>query len=257
MHAFLNTAFEAVRLASRELTRAQSRLEKLEISEKGHNDFVTDIDARVETIIIEQIKEAYPAHHFYGEELGGTLEGDHVWIIDPIDGTNNFMRGLPHFCISLALQYRGVVEHGLIYDPMRDELFTASLGRGAFLNQKRLRVTGRDKLEKALLSTGAPLYGNIEKLAHYMKSLQRLYPRCSGIRRMGSAALDLAYVAAGRLDGFWECDLKKWDVAAGALMVKEAGGLVGNYKGQQNVSNEGDIVAATPKLFLEIVKYLN
>lgn len=248
MNPFLNTAIKTVREAGVIMLRAQDNLSRLKTAKKGKNDYVTEADHQVETFIIETLKEAYPDHHFYGEETGGSLEHDEVWIIDPIDGTNNFMRGVPYFSISVALMHKGVVKQGVVYNPMLDEMFAASRGNGAFLNQHRIRVTPNQLLKNAMLATGSP-HKDCEALDRYVKSLETLYPQCSAIRRSGSAALDLAYVAAGRYDGFWESGLEIWDIAAGALLVKEAGGIVSDFAGGKTFLETGNIVAATPKLF--------
>ena len=249
MSAILNIAIKAARLAGKIIIHAQDNLESLAIIEKGRNDFVSKIDRQAEEIIIETIKKAYPEHAILGEESGEIDVGrsETLWIIDPLDGTTNFLHGFPQFCVSIAVQDRGVVTHGVVYDPVRDELFTASRGRGAQMNGKRLRVSNLDKLDRALLGTGFP-FREFGFLDNYINLFKTLLPKCAGIRRAGAAALDLAYVAAGRLDGFWEFGLKPWDVAAGGLFIQEAGGWVTTLEGNKDYINGHNILPASPKI---------
>jgi myo-inositol-1(or 4)-monophosphatase len=199
--------------------------------------------------IIEIVRKAYPEHGFLAEESGASAsDAEYVWIIDPIDGTTNFIHGFPQYCTSIGVTHRGALAHAVIYDPVKNELFTASKGRGAFLNDRRIRVTPLTKLGEALVGTGFP-FKELGRLDLYSRQLQRMMQTCSGVRRAGAAALDLAYVACGRLDAFWELGLSPWDMAAGALLIQEAGGLVGDLQGEQTYLESGDIVAATPKVF--------
>ncbi len=257
MKPILNNALSAARQASKIILHKFDRLDTIKISEKGHNDFVTEVDQAAERVIIETLKDIYPEHSFLGEESGQSDgDPDALWIIDPLDGTTNFIHGIPHFCISIAFQEKGKVQHGLIYDPIRQELFTASRGEGARLDDRRLRVSNCSTLDQALIGTGFPAK-QTHQINHYLKTFEAIFPKTRGIRRGGSAALDLAYVAAGRLDGFWELSLKPWDVAAGVLMIQEAGGLVGDVLGQTDYLQHGSIVAGNSKIFKGIVKTLN
>jgi myo-inositol-1(or 4)-monophosphatase len=263
MHAFLNTVFQAVLEASRVMTFAFERVEQLEITEKSRNDFVTEVDKKSEKIIVDCIREAYPTHGILAEEGGEHHQNNNYqWIIDPLDGTTNFVHGMPHFCISIALKIQGKIEHGLIYDPIRQELFTATRGAGCFLNdRKRLRVTDRPHLKGALLAVGSPkrLATGVSDndVETYFKPMRTLYQEVAGFRRCGAAALDLAYVAAGRFDGYFEAGLQIWDIAAGALLVTEAGGLVGDYEGGHDYLSRGDIVVSNPKLFKPLLQSLH
>lgn len=254
MQPILNIASRAARSAGGIILRGLERLDTVQVSEKNHNDFVTEIDKQSEKIIIEAIRKAYPNHAILGEE-SGHLEGNEefVWIIDPLDGTRNFMHGFPHFCISIGFKYKDRLEHGLIYDPIRQEIFTASRGNGAQLNNRRIRVSNRATLKGALLGTGFPFRPTAD-FTTYLKTLSHLMPQTGGIRRAGSAALDLAYVAAGRMDGFWEFALSPWDIAAGSLLVLEAGGLVSDIRGGEDYLSTGDVIAGNPKIFKAILQ---
>lgn len=249
MSAILNIAIKAARLAGKIIVHAQDHRENLAIIQKGPNDFASKIDHQAEEIIIDTIKRAYPEHAILAEESGATDldRSETVWIIDPLDGTTNFLHGFPQCCVSIAVQDRGILTHGVVYDPLRDELFTASRGRGAQMNGKRLRVSNLDKLDYALLGTGFP-FREFGFLDEYINLFKALMPKCSGIRRAGAAALDLAYVAAGRLDGFWEFGLQPWDMAAGALLIQEAGGWVTTLEGDKNFLEGKSILAASPKI---------
>lgn len=258
MHPMLNIAIQAARQASRTILRFVDQLDKLDISTKSANDFVTQVDKQAEEILITDIQKAYPKHAFYTEELTHNplaLKEDFCWIIDPLDGTRNFIHGLPHFCISIALMMRGQLEVALIYDPIRQDLFTATRGQGAYLNSRRIRVSPTKKLSNCLLGTGLPFH-NKEATKPYLKTFENVFMECGDIRRMGSAALDLAYVACGRLDGFWESDLDAWDVAAGALLVKEAGGIVTNFGGGESFLLANEIVAANNRVHKELLTAL-
>lgn len=250
MEPILNIAQNAARKAGGIILLALERIEHIKVFEKSRNDFVTETDQQVENELIYHIRKAYPTHGIIAEESGEQIqeEDEYRWIIDPIDGTANFMHGLPHFAISIAVEHKGRIEHGLIFDPIRQETFTASKGRGAFLNNHRMRVRPTLKLDEALLTTGLPFH-RPDLLEKYMKGFTRLSQLVSDIRRLGSASLDLAYVAAGRVDGYWEYDLKKWDIAAGALLVKEAGGYVTDFAGTDAYLENGNILAATPKIY--------
>jgi len=254
--AMLNIAVRAARKAGDFVVRYLDRLDGVEISLKGQNDYVTEIDRRAEEMIIRTLRDSYPDHAFIGEESGQHGEAEYVWIIDPLDGTTNYLHGFPQFSVSIALQHRGVLDQAVIYDPLRAELFTASRGAGAQLNNRRIRVSRQKELKTSLLGTGFPFrdYTHVDK---YLHTLRHFMTRCQGIRRAGAASLDLAYVACGRLDGFWEFGLKKWDVAAGVLLITEAGGLVGDLKGESTYLESGDICAGTPSVYPQLIEGLS
>jgi myo-inositol-1(or 4)-monophosphatase len=249
MHPMLNIAVRAARNAGDIIVRHSTRIDELTIASKERNDYVSEVDRRAENEIMAVIRKAYPDHGILAEESGQHDGKDEfLWIIDPLDGTTNFLHGYPQFAVSIALQHRGRLEQAVIYDPMRQELYTASRGSGAFLDNRRIRVSKRTSLAGALLGTGFP-YKDHTHLAAYLEMFKSLIADSAGIRRPGSAALDLAYVAAGRFDGFWEIGLNAWDIAAGVLLVREAGGLVGDLAGGHNFLQSGNIVAAAPKVF--------
>ncbi len=252
MHPMLTIATQAARNAAKIILRHVDRLDRITVSSKGQNDFVTDIDRLVEDEIIRTIQKSYPDHEILAEESGRMRGNDYCWIIDPIDGTTNFIHGFPQFSISIALMYKNLLEIGLIYDPLRNELFTAAHGRGAHLNNTRLRVSKVKNLSESLIGTGFTARGNVE-VKPYLKVYEALLTQSSGIRRAGSAALDLAYVAAGRLDAFWESGLGIWDIAAGALLVQEAGGMISDFAGKNHHLENGSVVAASPKIFQPIL----
>ncbi len=253
MHPLQTIAVRAARAAGDTIMRATENMDKVKADVKGRNDFVTDIDRRAEQRIIETIQKTHPNHAFLAEESGETGESSDVqWIIDPIDGTTNFVRGMPHFAISIAAQIKGKVEVGVVYDPVREELFTAARGSGAQLNGKRIRVSDARNLDQTLLATGFP-FRSMTQFDEYMTLFSKLYPKCGDMRRAGSAALDLAYVAAGRFDGFFEFGLKWWDIAAGSLLVAEAGGIIADLKGNPNIKQSESILAANPKIFKAIL----
>lgn len=256
MHPFLNIADRAARSAGKVIAQAVERLDKLTIMQKQHNDFVTDIDQKAEKIIIDTIRKNYPHHAILAEESGASGEHEFTWIIDPLDGTKNFMHGLPHFAVSIAVMQKSRIEHALVYDPIRHEVFSASRGHGAQLNNRRLRISQQTNLQHALLGTGFP-YREDQPLEPYFKILKDLMAVSSGIRRAGAATLDLAYVAAGRLDGFWEFGLQPWDIAAGALLIKEAGGIVGDAKGGEDYLTTGNLVAGNAKIFKSILQVIH
>jgi len=255
MHPILTIGVRAARKAGSIINRA-SLDGGLNIRAKRANDFVTQVDQAAEQAIIEVVKKAYPDHGFLAEESGAS-EGktDYVWIIDPLDGTTNFIHGFPQYCVSIGVQHRGALAHAIVYDPNRNEIFTASKGRGAFLNDRRIRVTGQTKLADALVGTGFP-FKELTRLELYTRQLQSMMRNSSGVRRAGAAALDLAYVACGRLDAFWELGLAPWDMAAGVLLIQEAGGLVGDLKGEQTFMASGDICCSTPKIFPALLEAL-
>ena len=255
MHPMLNIAVRAARRAGSLINRA-TLSGGLEVRSKRANDFVTQVDRAAEEAIIETVRKAYPDHGFLAEESGAAGAGaETVWVIDPLDGTTNFIHGFPQYCVSIGVQHRGATAHAVVYDPVKNELFTASKGRGAFLNDRRMRVSKCPKLQDALVGTGFP-FKELSRLDLYTKQLLNLMKNTSGIRRAGAAALDLAYVACGRLDAFWEMGLSPWDMVAGALLVQEAGGLVGGFSGEQDWLASGDICAATPKLFPPMLEAL-
>lgn len=255
MHAMANMALRAARRAGDILLQSMDRLDELKIEEKAPNDFVSNVDRESEAAIIEVLHKAYPDHAILGEEQGlsVTSESDeYTWLIDPLDGTLNYLRGIPHFCISIALKKGRHIEHGVIIDPVRNEEWVASRGGGAHLNGKRIRVSKTPRLSGAILSTGLPPRAK-DRLEPYMEIMKQMTRDCLAVRGQGSAALDLAYTAAGRIDGFWEMGLQKWDVAAGSLLVKEAGGFVSDLRGGDGYLDSGDVVAGNPKCFKAMV----
>lgn len=272
MHPLVNIGVQAARKAGQIMIRSMDQLHSLKVHQKGFNDFVTNIDLACEQVIIDMIRRAYPNHEILGEESGlsepeykvTSSQVDNVtWIIDPLDGTTNYMHGLPQFCVSIGITIKNRVEHAIVYDPVQDELFTASRGCGAQLNDKRIRVAAEVDLERALIGTGFPFRRTEEmseftgRLDSYINLFKKLVPQVAGIRRGGSAALDLAYVAAGRFDGFFEQQLKIWDIAAGSLLVEEAGGLITSYDGENNFLKTCDVVCGqqkTHKMLLELIQ---
>ena len=258
MQPMANIALRAARKAGDFMLRAMDRPEEFDIETKAPNDFVSNIDKTAEAIIVDQIRETYPEHGIIGEEFGAESgSSEFTWIIDPLDGTLNFLQGIPHFAISIGIMKGRHHEHGIIYDPLRGEEFIASRGSGAQLNGKRIRVSNRTKLEDCVLATGLPPGCVENRLDEYMVGLKDLTGSCRGIRRAGSAALDLAYVAAGRTDGFWEMGLSQWDIAAGIVLVREAGGFVSDIQGGESFFNTGDIIAANPRCWRSMVQVLN
>jgi myo-inositol-1(or 4)-monophosphatase len=256
MHPMLNTAVKAARRAGQIINRASLDVDLLQVTQKQHNDFVTEVDKASEAAIIETLTVAYPDHGILAEESGETVRNsDYLWIIDPLDGTTNFIHGFPQYCVSIALAHRGIVTQAVVYDPTRNDLFTASRGRGAFLNDRRVRVSRRDRLADGLIGTGFP-FRDKSGLDDYVKLFAQMTQACAGLRRPGAAALDLAYVAAGRYDGFFEQGINAWDVAAGSLLVIEAGGLVGNYTGDSDFLYRNEIVAGNPKQYAQMVQIL-
>jgi myo-inositol-1(or 4)-monophosphatase len=256
MHPILNIAVRAARRAGSIINRAALDSGGLRVTSKRAKDFVTQVDHAAEEAIIDIVRKSYPEHGFVAEESGtANADAEHVWIIDPLDGTTNFIHGFPQYCVSIGIKSRGALAHAVIYDPARNELFTASKGRGAFLNDRRIRVSALTRFGDALVGTGFP-FKEVTRLELYTRQLQTMMRTCAGVRRAGAAALDLAYVACGRLDAFWELGLAPWDMAAGALLILEAGGLVGDLKGDNGYLESGDIAAATPKLFSPLLESL-
>lgn len=253
----LTIALRAARKAGEMIERALERVDVVNFEEKGRNDFVTEVDKASEKEIIYHLRKAYPDHRITGEETGtsGDADSDYEWIIDPLDGTTNFIHGIPHFAISIACLHKGQVEHAVVLDPIKREEFTASRGRGAALNGRRIRVSSRRGLDGALIGTGIPFSGfALDNMTPYLAALQEIAGQTSGIRRPGAASLDLAYVAAGRFDGFWEMNLKQWDIAAGVLLVKEAGGLISDFRGGNSFMDTGHVVCASPKVFKPLLQ---
>jgi len=256
MHPMLNIAVRAARQAGNVILRSVDRIDTLTISSKSRNDFVSEVDRNAEQEIIAVIRKHYTNHGILAEESGAQEGEEYVWIIDPLDGTTNFLHGFPQFSVSIGIQHKGVLTHAVVYDPMRQEIFTASRGAGAQLNNKRIRVSKINSLDGALLGTGFP-FRYQHHLDCYLQTFKALTPMTAGIRRAGSAALDLAYVAAGRLDGFWEFGLSPWDVAGGVLLIQEAGGLVGDLSGGAEFMDTGNIVAGSPKVFKALLQTIH
>jgi myo-inositol-1(or 4)-monophosphatase len=253
MHPMLNIAVRAARKAGSVINRATLDGAGFEVRAKQQNDFVTRVDHAAEEAILEIVRKSYPDHAVLAEESGAAAgAAEYQWIIDPLDGTTNFIHGFPQYCVSIAIRHRDALAHGVVYDPNRNELFTASKGRGAFLNDRRIRVSKCLRLGDALVGTGFP-FKEGARIDLYLKQLGNLMRKSAGVRRAGAAALDLCYVACGRLDAFWELGLSPWDMAAGALMIQEAGGLVGDLQGEADYLDSGEICAATPKVFTELL----
>lgn len=257
MEPMINIALRAARKVGENIVRASDDLHRFEVKAKGVNNFVTEVDESAEQEIIYHLQKAYPDHAILGEESGlhGSEDAEYRWIIDPLDGTTNFIRGIPHFAVSIACLHKGKLEHAVIVDPVRREEFTASRGRGAQLNGHRIRVSKLPSLEGALLGTGIPFKNHCDdKLEPYSKSIEVLAGESAGIRRAGAASLDLAYVAAGRLDAFWEIGLAPWDIAAGALLIREAGGLIADIDGSDKYLDSGNVVCGNPKCFKAVLQ---
>jgi myo-inositol-1(or 4)-monophosphatase len=255
MHPMLNTAVKAARRAGSLIMRHVDRLERLTVETKGPNDFVTEVDRAAEQEIIDVLRRAYPEHAIQAEESGGQKGDDYCWIIDPLDGTTNFLHGYPQFAVSIALQHKGRLDQAVVFDPYRNELFTATRGQGARLNDRRIRVSQTTDFHRALIGTGFP-FGGSEYLDAWINVFRRIAPLTSGVRRAGSAALDLAHVACGRFDGFWEFGLRAWDMAAGCLLIEEAGGFVSDPTGDQKHMATGLLVAGNPKVHAELLKHV-
>ena len=256
--ATLNVMVAAAEKAGRQLRRDFGEVENLQVSRKGPGDFVTHADIKAEQIIADELIKARPGYGLYMEERGEVAGGDktHRWIVDPLDGTTNFLHGIPHFAIAIALEREGQLVAGLVYNPVSDEMFVAERGQGAFLNNKRIRVSGRQDLGFCVFACGMPHGGRAGRAA-FMADVEALLPNIAGLRRFGAAALDLAYVAAGRVDGFWERGLAAWDVAAGAVLVREAGGMVSDLGGGQDFLTRGDIIAAPDALYEPLLNALS
>jgi len=250
MHPMLNIAIKAARRAGSVILRHSGQLDRLTIESKGRNDFVSEVDHQAEAEIIDTIQRAFPDHSILAEETGAkhNSASTYQWVIDPLDGTTNFLHGYPQFAVSIAVLNNKRLDQAVIFDPLRNELYTASRGEGAKLNDRRIRVSGVQRLENSLIGTGFP-FKSYEYLEVWIDCFRALLPKTSGIRRAGSAALDLAHVASGRLDGFWEIGLKPWDIAAGCLLIQEAGGMVSDFKGGQDYMASGNIIAGNPKIF--------
>lgn len=259
MHPMSNIAVRAVRKAGIVINRASFDVDSLRTGRKQHNDFVIEVDRATEAAIIEVIETVYPDHAILAEESSrswadGETANEDVWVIDPLDGTTNFIHGFPQYGVSIALMQRGAITQAVVYDPTRDELFTASEGADAFLNNRRIRVTCRDKLADCLIGTGFP-YRDLEGLYDYIRLFATMTENCAGLRHLGAAAPDLTYAACGRLDGFFEQGLSKWDMAADSLLVTESGGLVGNYTGESGYLDQGEILAGNPKALVQTIKF--
>jgi myo-inositol-1(or 4)-monophosphatase len=254
----LNIAIKAARLAGAIINRAALDLEVLKIGKKGPNDYVSEVDRAAEDIIIQTLLEAYPGHGILAEESGrthGAKHSEYIWIIDPLDGTTNFLHGFPVYAVSIALAFRGQVQQAVVYDPTRNDMYFASKGRGAFLNDRRLRVSKRTRIADALIGTGFP-FRKGDNFKRYVKMFEEVMQSCAGLRRPGAAALDLCYVAAGYYDGFFETGLNPWDVAAGSLIITEAGGLIGNFTGESDFLYQREVVAGNPKVYGQLVQIL-
>ena len=258
LHPMLNIAVKAARAAGSIINRAALDVERLQVTAQGVNDFVTEVDQAAEEAIIATLLAAYPGHAILAEESGrahGAKDSEYLWIVDPLDGTTNFIHGLPVYAVSIALAFRGKVEQAVVYDPSRNDLFFASKGRGAFLNDRRLRVSKRLRMAEALIGTGFP-FRKGDNFKRYLKMFEEVMAQCAGMRRPGAAALDLCYVAAGWYDGFFETGLSPWDVAAGSLMITEAGGLIGNFTGEADYLYQREVVAGCPKIYGQLVQML-
>jgi len=255
VHALLNIAVRAARRAGEIIVRSLNRVDSSQITAKGRNDFVSEVDRAAEREIIATVRRAYPSHAFLAEESGVSGESDTVWIVDPLDGTTNYLHGFPQFAVSIACQHKGRLEHAVIYDPMRQELFTASRGAGAHLDNRRIRVSKQRTLDGALIATGFPYRENTRYLEAYIAMMRTVMLSTAGLRRPGAASLDLAYVAAGRVDAFWEIGLSPWDTAAGTLLIQEAGGRIGTLVGAE-YKQGGHVLAATPKVYTALIEAL-
>jgi myo-inositol-1(or 4)-monophosphatase len=259
LHPMLNIAVRAARAAGSIINRASLDVDLLQITSKGPNDFVTEVDQASERAIVDVLLTAYPGHAILTEESGrqfGAKHSEYLWIIDPLDGTTNFIHGLPIYAVSIALSFRGTMQQAVVYDPARNDMFYASKGRGAFLNDRRLRVAKRIRLAECLIGTGFP-FRKGDNFKRYLKMFEEVMQQTAGLRRPGAAALDLCYVAAGWYDGFFETGLSPWDVAAGSLMITEAGGLIGNFTGDSDFLFQREVVAASPRIYGQLVKLLS
>ena len=258
LHPMLNIAIKAARAAGAVINRASLDIEKVQVESKGVNDFVTEVDKHAEAVIVDILLAAYPGHGILAEESGremGAKDSEFLWIIDPLDGTTNFIHGFPVYAVSIALAWRGVVQQAVVYDPNRNDLFYASRGRGAYLNDRRLRVSKRLRLADSLIGTGFP-FRKGDNFKRYMKMFEEISQQCAGLRRPGAASLDLCYVAAGYYDGFFETGLSPWDIAAASLIITEAGGLIGNFSGEADFLYQREVVAGNPKVYGQLVNIL-
>lgn len=255
MHPLLNTAVKAARRAGKVIMRYASQLDRLTVESKGRNDFVSQVDREAEAEIIDVIRRAYPDHAILAEETGRQGKGEYLWVIDPLDGTTNYLHGYPQYAVSIGLYHQDRPHQAVVFDPLKNDLYTASRGAGAQLNDRRMRVSGVTHFGNALLGTGFP-FRDMDHLDVFINTFRAILPQVSGVRRAGSASLDLAHVACGKLDGFWEFGLSPWDMAAGALLVEEAGGLVGDLCGGALRLEHGHIVVGTPKIYGELIKQL-
>lgn len=256
MQPLLNIAITAARQAGDIMIRHLEQLDRIKVNAKAGKEYFSEVDIKAEQAIIHTIHKAYPDHGILAEESGSQNEtSEYTWIIDPLDGTHNYLHGFPFYAVSIALRIKNRIEHAVVYDPLRHECFSASRGRGARLNDRRLRVSKQTQLSAALLASGVPLR-NVALSQRYFPTLEAMIGKCAGVRRTGSAALDLAYLACGRLDGFWEFGLRPWDIAAGSLLVQEAGGLISDLQGGEDYLKHGDVVAGTPKVFKSLLQTL-
>lgn len=255
MHPMLNTAVKAARRAGNIINRASRNLDIVAVREKAANDYVSEVDREAEKAIIDTLLTAYPGHAILAEESGAAGSSEYQWIIDPLDGTTNFLHGFPQYAVSIALAHKGVTTQAVIYDPAHNDLYTATRGRGAFLNETRMRVSKRGRLKSSLVGTGFP-FRVFDHVDAYLAMMREVMQQSAGLRRAGSAALDLAFVASGRLDAFWELGLAPWDMAAGTLLITEAGGLVGDLQGNDGYMEHGNIVAGSPKVFAELLQVI-
>jgi myo-inositol-1(or 4)-monophosphatase len=256
MHGMVNIAVRAARRAGEIMVRQMNQLEALQVIEKSRNEFVSQVDQAAEAAIIEVIRDHYPEHAILAEESGASGEHEYQWIIDPLDGTTNYLHGFPQFSVSIGVTRNGELEHGVVYDPLRQEIFTASRGQGAQLDGRRIRVSKRTSLQQSLVATGFPYRANLVHIDRYMSMLRAVMLEATGVRRPGSAALDLCYVAAGRVDAFFELGLAKWDIAAGALIIREAGGRISDFRGGDGYLDSGNVVAGNPKTYAALSKLL-
>lgn len=256
MQAFLNTAVKAARLAGDTAIRYSKRLDELDVRSKARNDFFSQVDLAAEEVIIETVRERYPDHSFLAEESGQQGDHDHVWIIDPLDGTTNYLHGFPMYSVSIALQIKGRIVTGVVYDPVRQELFTAIRGAGAQLDGRKIRMNNRRSIDGALIGTGFPYRANEVWMETYLNQFRAVMNVAGDVRRAGSAALDLSYLAAGRLDGFWEFGLQPWDMAAGSLILREAGGIISGMTDDGDYMETGNVIAGTPKIHAELEKLI-
>lgn len=257
MEPLLNIAVSAARQAGEIIIRHMEQVDRLKITAKNGHEYFSEVDIKAEQAIINCIRKAYPEHGILAEESGvQDGDGESIWIIDPLDGTSNYLHGFPFFSVSIALKIKNRIEHGVVYDPLRHECFAASRGRGARLNDRRIRVSKQTQLSASLLGTGVP-FRDVALAQRYLPTFEALLGKCAGVRRTGSAALDLAYVASGRLDGFWEFGLRPWDIAAGSLLIREAGGLISDLQGGDDFLKSGDTVAGTPKVFKSLLQTIS